>query len=394
MRRSMDRTLLWSVGAVVLFGAAACVGTREPPLIPKQSEIAYGPKVFLVDDTVGMQIKDGLCTRLGEAKVGTTTTATTAVAATDDVHDASGAILPINPRIAHNCFIDVKPKTLHVDAVEVTNELFQLCVDSGWCSTPDPSKASKGQVCKTEGDFDRCPVVEVTEGQAVRFCEWVGRRLPSGVEHVIMRQAEASDTQDPATIPVYPTGSKMEADRPATCQAAVIGPAGCSQPLPITLGSKPEDTKGAAAGDVVSGSSGQVYDLMGNVAEWSSDLIPAIRGAATGYPWFCQGPVPPVLNAGDAPACPEGATCVNGQYQPPGRALGIYPVCVAFQRYRAQSGAFGALFGGSFGDTKATRQQIGVFGRREEKEPNDKAVKEFGFRCAGDPAVDDEVEAP
>jgi formylglycine-generating enzyme required for sulfatase activity len=388
MRRVMIRSAL----LLVLTAAIACVEARDPPAIPAQAQIAYGPKVFLVDATDKMTPRDDLCTRLG-AVVQTTTTATASVMPSDDLRDAEGNVRPINPRVAHNCYINVKPKSLRVDVVEVTNELFQLCVDSGWCSSPDPSKASKSQACTSEDDFDRCPVGDMTHGQAKRFCEFIGRRLPTGVEHVIMRQAGAMDTQDPAKIPVLPNGTAVETDPPATCPMAVIGSSGCNRPQPVRIGSKPEDTKGAAEFDVVNGNPGQVFDLMGNLAEWSSDLLPPFRGLATGMPWFCQAPIPPRASMSEEPACPTGATCVMGQYQPEGLPMKDYPVCIAFPGFTSISGAHGGLFGGSFGDSKNTRYQIGVFARRAETSPDDKAVKEYGFRCTGDVGVDDAVEA-
>lgn len=379
---------------VALAFAAGCVEAKTPPAIPHQAAIPYGPKVYLVDDTSGGGVRDEVCTRLAELQTTTSTTPATIVA-TDDVTDNDGNPKEINPRVPHNCYVEVKPKMLRIDMVEVTNELFQLCVDSGVCIRPDPADASKGQVCSSEDGFDRCPVVEVGQGEADRFCKFIGRRLPSGIEHVIARQVMAADTQDPSTIPVYPNGTREEGNVPSVCSAAILGNGGCSRPVPITVGADAATTKGAAPGDLAEGAGAKVYDLMGNAAEWSSDLLPAIRGLASGLPWFCQAPVLPVA-VGEAPECPPGAgtICVYGQYQPDGLPLGNYPVCVAFPNLRAVSGAHGSLFGGSFVDNTPDRKDAGVFGRRTELSPDDQPGKHYGFRCAGDVGVDDAVEAP
>ncbi|MCK6552088.1 SUMF1/EgtB/PvdO family nonheme iron enzyme [Myxococcota bacterium] len=374
-------------GAALVLGA--CVEARDPPGLPGQVEVAYGPKVFLVDSTVGSIPRAEWCTRLAEPKTGTSTLTDTVVA-TDGVRNTDGSLRPIDPAAPHNCYVTVTPGRLRVDQVEVTNELFQMCVDSGVCARPDPSKASKAQVCTSEDLFDRCPVVEVTQTQAETFCKFIGRRLPTNLEHLVFRQANATDSQDPTTIPVLPNG-KNEDDPPALCSEGVVGSAGCSRPQPVTPGATPNDTKGAALGDAVTGETGQIYDLIGNASEWSSDLLPAIRGLATGLPWFCQAPVPPVA-IGETPACPEGQTCVRGQYQPAGLPLGDYPVCIAFPEYRAISGLHGSLFGGSFADNKTDREHLGTFGRRVEQSPDEEPAKSYGFRCVGDVGVDDRIK--
>jgi hypothetical protein len=161
------------------------------------------------------------------------------------------------------------------------------------------------------------------------------------------------------------------------------------------VSSSPNDGKGAAQLDVVAGSMGQVFDLTGNVSEWASDLIPAIRGTGVGYPWFCMGALPPRSGPTDVPRCPTGAVCVRGQYQPEGLPLGDYPVCIAWGReLEAISGAHGSLMGGNFSDNDIDRSHAGVFARRLELNPDKEPAKEYGFRCVGDIAVeDDRLEA-
>jgi hypothetical protein len=383
---SARRNVLFFGTAGLLASALGCVEGREPPVVALQAEIPYGPRVYLVDNTLGVTPVDDWCTRLGPMMTGTTTTATIAITGTDGVVDGDGDPKPIDSRFPHNCYVTVKPKTLRVDQIEVTNELFQICVDSGACSTPDPSKASKGQSCESEDSFDVCPVVEVTQTAAKTFCEWTGRRLPSGLEHFIMRQGSAGSS--PTDIPVYPTGERAEDDVPTQCNEGILGPSGCDHAAPLS----PTDGKGAAQLDVVNGSKGQVYDLMGNTSEWASDLVLPTRGSAQGMPWFCAARLLPTA-PGTAPECPTGSTCVRGQFQPPGLALGDYPVCIAHGADLRPSGSQGTLFGGSFAVTKIDRFTAGVFSRRIEPSPDKSPAPSYGFRCAGEIGVDDAVEA-
>lgn len=373
------------LGTAVLL-ASGCVEGRDPPPLPIQAEVPYGPRVYLVDNTLGVTPTGDWCVRLGLTATNTTTTATIAIDGTDGVLDSGGNPKPIDSSVPHNCYVTVKEKTLRADQIEVTNELYQLCVDSGACSTPDPSKASKSQACETEDGFDTCPVIEVTQNAAKTFCEWTGRRLPSGIEHYIMRQGATGDS--PTDIPVYPTGEREEDERPTTCNEGILGPNGCKHVAPTS----PSDGKGAAQLDVVAGSKGQVFDLMGNATEWSSDLVQPIRGTAQGLPWFCAGRLLPT-EPGVAPVCPTGSFCVRAQYQPPGLELGDYPVCIAHGSDLRPSGSQGTLFGGSFADTKIDRFNTGTFARRVEPSPDKSPAANYGFRCVGDVGVDDAVQA-
>jgi formylglycine-generating enzyme required for sulfatase activity len=370
----------------------ACVGTRTPPNIPKQAVVKYGEKIYLADHTQGTDTLSSVrCQRFAVpmGPIPTSSTATVALAPTDGLLGPDGRPEPVDPRQPHNCYVQVVSGQLNVDAVEVTNDLYQLCVDSGVCPAPDPSKASRDSSCSSGDRFEECPVGEVTQEQANLFCKFIGRRLPSGIEHVIMRQSGASDTQDPSKIPVFPNG-KDESKPPTACNVVVGTPnAGCKGfPAPITVDSNPDDTIGAAPDDVVPASMGKVYDLMGNVSEWSSDLLPSIR--IMGLPWFCQAPVL-TDPANGKPLCPTNATCIFGSFEPPGQIYGVYPVCIAYPGIHPTSGSEGSLFGGSFLDMLSDRDHIGTYARRALMSPNDNPARQNGLRCVGDLMVKDTV---
>src|SRR3990167_6514846 len=110
-----NRVHSFLVLAVFLTPSIACVQSREPPALPAQALVAYGPKIFLVDETRGGAPASGFCTRL--ATVATSATAT--VTATDGKDGA------FNRAVPHNCYVNVAPKDLKVDVIEVTNELYQ-----------------------------------------------------------------------------------------------------------------------------------------------------------------------------------------------------------------------------------------------------------------------------
>ncbi|MBK6685125.1 MAG: SUMF1/EgtB/PvdO family nonheme iron enzyme [Deltaproteobacteria bacterium] len=274
---------------VLALAATACVESAEAPKLIPQAEVSYGAKLFLADETREVALSPARCTRFGTARIETSTTSSTAttviVTATDGKTDA------IDPLVPFNCYVPVAPKTLKVDVVETPNALFQFCLDTGICKTPNPADASKDQLCASEELFDDCPVVEVPQQQASNYCAFIGRRLPTVFEQLAMRQGNVTD---PATLKIYPTG----ATTPETCADAVLKTAGCNtaKPTPLSLGDNPA---GAAARDTITGSDGKkIYDLMGNVAEWSQDLFPIQRGNAASYPWFCIAALPDLNNDG------------------------------------------------------------------------------------------------
>lgn len=359
---------------------AACVESRDLPDISPQTTVTYGEKLYLVDTTVGARPSGDVCTQLG----------------TDTATDGASLELEgIDPDTPFNCYVRLEPtepslqRQLRVDVTEVTNELFQLCVDSGACQGPDPSKSSAAQVCQVQDDFDVCPVVEVPQLEAANFCKWIGRRLPTGFEHLVMRQGNLQNTQDPTAITDYVGGDGTSA--PSTCDDAVLGTAGCmaTKPRPVL------DASGAPAGgaprDVVDGETGPVFDLVGNLAEWTSDLFPTRQGNQNDLPWFCVAGLTRTstspFTVDNPPACPEGATCVWGKYRlSEDDPVNEYPVCITTDEGRF-SGVVGAVHGASHRTETPSPEEVGIYARSLETDPQGLAetsrARGYGFRCVG-----------
>lgn len=123
-----------------------------------------------------------------------------------------------------------------IDKVEVTNARYLRCLEAGACTRPvgrgydDPAKAS-------------LPVTIVSWQQAVAYCRWVGKRLPTEAEWE--KAARGTDGRP------YPWGNRFEAER------ANVG---------YTLGT-------AAVGSYPQGASPYgALDMAGNVWEWTSSL--------------------------------------------------------------------------------------------------------------------------
>ncbi|MCC7385047.1 MAG: SUMF1/EgtB/PvdO family nonheme iron enzyme [Deltaproteobacteria bacterium] len=382
-KRSLKGPVLAS--PALALGLSACISTVTPPEPTAQVDVPYGPRVYLKDATIGKT--PSVCRSLGAI---TTKTASITYRDIRDgqiktgtiaVPDTVGGDVIMDPAKAYNCYVEVAEDTLKADVIEVTNDLFQLCVDSTVCKKPDPNDVERAPLCRSEDSFGTCPVVSVTRSEADRFCGFVGRRLPSMLEHLIMRQG--NQPQRPADVMAFAYGD----DAPASCEQAVLKD--CAKPYPMSVELEGE-TRGAATLDkTIQG----VYDLTGNASEWASDLLPALRGPATELPWFCVRPIP-TSSASQLPECPEGEVCIRGEYTVRTSSLAIpdrradFPVCVASQTLAITNGAVGSVMGGNYAVSEPTEASAGLFARILVDAPDaDPADRSHGFRCVGEAGI-------
>jgi formylglycine-generating enzyme required for sulfatase activity len=173
-----------------------------------------------------------------------------------------------NAEVDVECRKDEKPGALlpasgfWIDRTEVRVDEYARCVDSGVCSPP-----AEGGLCNwnVEGRGDH-PVNCVSWSQASRYCHWVGKRLPT--EREWEKAARGTDGRR------YPWG-----DEAPSCERAVMhgdGAEGCGSGSTWPVGS-------LDAGRSPYG----LFDMAGNVLEWTADLYPASDGSriARGGSW-------------------------------------------------------------------------------------------------------------
>jgi len=129
----------------------------------------------------------------------------------------------------------------YMDETEVTNAQFKKFLEE----TKYKPKGSLSHLRDRRFNNDDMPVVDVDYDDAVAYCEWAGKRLPTEIEW----EAAAKDTMDL----VYPTGKDM------TDKDARFG-------LNITIGS-PMPVKSYKPNSL------GIYDLAGNVSEWVHGVI-------------------------------------------------------------------------------------------------------------------------
>ena len=163
---------------------------------------------------------------------------------------------------------------LLVDVHEVSNQQYRYCVQAQVCAPPsEPADDAHF----AEGDR-RLPVVYVTAYDAVRFCSWLGRRLPTEPEWE--RIARGTDGA------LYPWGDAP----PRLGQVNAV--MGKHRPSGVV----PADSAAFSSGDSRDG----VEQLLGNVQEWTATVayynknqVLVLQGN-----WNGNVPVPEVAIAG------------------------------------------------------------------------------------------------
>jgi len=87
-----------------------------------------------------------------------------------------------------NAGSDEKPQHMvflsdyYIDSAEVTNSLYQACVEAGVCTLPQERTSYIRENYYGNPDFDSYPVIQVDWNQARTYCEWRGARLPTEAE--------------------------------------------------------------------------------------------------------------------------------------------------------------------------------------------------------------------
>jgi formylglycine-generating enzyme required for sulfatase activity/cytochrome c biogenesis protein CcdA len=163
---------------------------------------------------------------------------------TDQTDEAASAL---SMGIPKPWYADESPKTkiflkgFYIDQYEVTNGRYKIYVDDTGAIPPgnwENNSHPKGQ--------DKYPVTWVTWYDATNFCEWAGKRLPS--EKQWERVARGTESR------TYPWGDAFDASFANLARGA---------------GKK---TKLAPVGSFPKGATPEgVYDLIGNVWEWTQD---------------------------------------------------------------------------------------------------------------------------
>jgi len=165
-----------------------------------------------------------------------------------------------------------------IDRTEVTVEAWGVCVAAAGCDPPTLTHEDQGWANWGAPGRDDHPINGTTWAEAVRYCAWAGKRLPTEAQWE--KAARGTDAR------TYPWG-----EAPPTCLRAVMdedgvfnnGNDGCGPPAGTRpVGSRPDGASPLGA-----------LDMAGNVLEWTADAYI---------------PYPGPSGAPDAPTDPQAAT--------------------------------------------------------------------------------------
>jgi formylglycine-generating enzyme required for sulfatase activity len=156
----------------------------------------------------------------------------------------------------------VKVSAFLIDRYEVTNAQWQTCVEEGGCTPPAKLTDVADRPYYNSVKYAQHPVIYVTWYQADAYCKWRGARLPTEAEWELA--ARWNPAQEAVTR--YPWGAEWDGTRANHCDASCFFEA---------LARFNVDDGYPTTSPVNSFESGKshfgVYNMSGNVAEWTAD---------------------------------------------------------------------------------------------------------------------------
>jgi formylglycine-generating enzyme required for sulfatase activity len=142
-----------------------------------------------------------------------------------------------------------------INAHEITNIQYIKCIDVGVCTPPQKATSYNNRNYFGNDAFNNYPVIWITYNQAEKFCEWIRGHLPTEEEWEKAGRGPEGWT--------YPWGISP----PTNGDANLAFISGISDTASIGFFSKDRSQYG-------------VYDMSGNVSEWTYDWFTSYKGSS------------------------------------------------------------------------------------------------------------------
>ncbi len=288
----------------------------------------------------------------------------------------------------------VQLKPFALDAHEVTVEQYRYCEEMGECSLPAGDNGPPGivDVYYTNPKYNRYPVILVRWSQAVEYCKFMGKRLPTEFE---WERAAGGPAKTPAEKRVFPwmSAPNQLGFQPELkdCKGANVNLKACNGGTAQTRAVMTSED------DVVTEGDSKIYDLAGNVGEYTaSDYVDQLTCDAS-QPYTCQDCLK-CLETMSLDACSSSClNCVCGDNSTSSGKPNCYMPCKTPICAKPKAGS-APLAGWYTGKNVAAKRVVrgGSFadaphacdGRADTRlqtvKPTDQPLLSVGFRCAKD----------
>ncbi|MFT3890634.1 MAG: SUMF1/EgtB/PvdO family nonheme iron enzyme [Anaerolineales bacterium] len=168
---------LWGIPAIIqLFPTETPLATPTVPLTKTKTRTSIPPTQTLRPSATPEKIKTAvptqLLTRLTDAK------GAQMVLIQKGTFKMGRDGADVNQGPLHDVYLDA----FYMDKYEVTNALYQSCVDANACLPPEKTSADTFPKYFGNSTYNNYPVVYVNWSMAKNFCEWRGARLPTEAE--------------------------------------------------------------------------------------------------------------------------------------------------------------------------------------------------------------------
>lgn len=177
----------------------------------------------------------------------------------------------------------VKVEPFAIDVHEVTNEQYRYCIDMDVCSDVagyDGPNEINNYFYDANGnevpEYNPYPVVYVTQQQAEEYCEFVGKRLPTEFEWERVASGPGKTVAD-KQLYTFISDKGPDVKIPTGCDKLVALSA-CSNGTPAVRQVTTMVDDVVMIGDV------GVYDLAGNVMEWTASDSDEAKANANAKP--------------------------------------------------------------------------------------------------------------